>query len=123
MTTIPAELLTIKTRFDEWGTGRKFKREPIPNDLRQAVVKISNQISRAQIRKILKVDPWRLMEQKTKMSPSRNAVWRWQALPFMTWLKSITMLRISLIRRNCAESARSISILTSTSIHAGAGGY
>jgi hypothetical protein len=73
MTTIPAELLALKTRFDEWRAGRKFNREPIPDDLRQAVVKISSEISRAQIRNILKVDPWRLLEQKKKSSRRSTA--------------------------------------------------
>jgi hypothetical protein len=72
MTMIPAELLTLKTRFDEWRIGRKFKREPIPNDLRQAVFKISGKVSHAQIRKFLKVDPRRLLEQKTKSAPIRS---------------------------------------------------
>jgi hypothetical protein len=72
MTTIPVELLTLKTRFDEWRIGRKYKREPIPNDLRQAVVKISGKVSQAQIRKFLKVDPRRLLEQKSKRAPIRS---------------------------------------------------
>ncbi len=71
MNSIPAELLTLKTRFDRWRATRQYDREPIPAELRQAVVDLSRTVSRAQIRNALKVDPWRLLERTSKTAPRR----------------------------------------------------
>ena len=32
-TTIPADLLELKARFETWRTNRKYVREPIPDEL------------------------------------------------------------------------------------------
>jgi hypothetical protein len=37
-TAIPIELLDLKARLDQWRANRKYLREPLPNDLRQAVI-------------------------------------------------------------------------------------
>ena len=37
-TTIPAELLDLKARLDQWRANRKYLREPLPDDLRQEVI-------------------------------------------------------------------------------------
>ena len=34
--TIPAELLGLKTRFETWRTNRKYVRQPIPDELSNA---------------------------------------------------------------------------------------
>ena len=34
-TTIPAELLDLKARLDQWRANRKYLRQPLPPDLRQ----------------------------------------------------------------------------------------
>jgi hypothetical protein len=64
--TIPVELLELKARFDQWRANRKYKRELIPADLRQAAIDISRRYPRALVRRILKVDPWRLNRPASK---------------------------------------------------------
>jgi hypothetical protein len=39
--TIPADLLALKARFDLWRAHRKYVREPIPDELRQAAAEMS----------------------------------------------------------------------------------
>jgi hypothetical protein len=124
MATIPTDLLTLKARFDEWRTGRKYKREPIPDDLRQAVVKISSKVSRAQIRNILKVDPGRLLEQKTKKPPRRSIAQTEQTaffeLPFTAGLpttESIKDCRLLLERPDGARLTLTLPVLDLASIN------
>jgi hypothetical protein len=59
-TTIPAELLTLKKRFDDWRANRKYIREPIPDELRRAVLEISQHHPPSLIDRILKVHLSRL---------------------------------------------------------------
>ncbi len=59
-TTIPAALLKLKTRFDDWRANRKYVREPIPDELRLAVLDMIRRIPPSLIRSVLKVDPSRL---------------------------------------------------------------
>jgi hypothetical protein len=54
--TIPAELLDLKSQIDHWRATRQHIREPMPAELRQAVVKISKR-SPAFVRRVLKIDP------------------------------------------------------------------
>jgi len=66
--TIPAELLELKARFDQWRKTRRYSREPVPDDLRQAAMEICRRSPRALVRRILKVDPWRLNRSSAKNS-------------------------------------------------------
>jgi hypothetical protein len=65
-TTIPAELLDLKARLDQWRENRKYLREPLPDDLRQAVIAISQKYPGRLLRHILKIDPWRLNRSMAK---------------------------------------------------------
>lgn len=67
-TTIPAELLDLKSRLDQWRATRQHIHEPMPAELRQAVVEISKR-SPALVRRILKIDPWRLNRLTANQSP------------------------------------------------------
>lgn len=58
--TIPDELLTLKTRVDDWRANRKYVREPIPDELRLAVLEIIRHNPPSLIRSVLKIDPSRL---------------------------------------------------------------
>lgn len=71
-TTIPAELLELKSRFDQWRATRGYDREPMPADLRQAAIEISRRYPRALVRRVLKIDPWRLNRADAK-KPTRVA--------------------------------------------------
>jgi hypothetical protein len=65
---MPAELLELKTRFDQWRATRQYKREPIPAELRKAAIEMIRRHPRALIRLALKLDPSRLQGQVVKQS-------------------------------------------------------
>lgn len=67
-TTTPTELLDLKARIDQWRETRKYKRERMPAELRQATVNICRRYPGTLVRKVLKLDPWRLHEPATKKS-------------------------------------------------------
>ncbi len=71
-TTIPAELLDLKTRLDQWRANRKYLRQPLPAELRQAVNAVSRRYSGTLLRSVLKIDPWRLNRSMAK-KPARSA--------------------------------------------------
>jgi hypothetical protein len=58
--TIPAEVLALKSHIDQWRATRSHVRERMPTELRAAIVKLARQFPPALIRRVLKVDPWRL---------------------------------------------------------------
>jgi hypothetical protein len=59
-TTIPADLLELKARLDHWRAGRTHLRQRIPADLREAAMEMSRRYQPSLVRRILKIDPWRL---------------------------------------------------------------
>src|SRR5262245_52338847 len=64
-TSIPDDLLEIKARFDAWRKNRKHLREPVPDDLRQAVVEMSRRYPSSLVRRVLKLDPSRFKKSVT----------------------------------------------------------
>lgn len=70
-TTIPADLLELKARLDDWRAGRTHHRQPIPGDLREAVLEMSRLYMPSLVRRILKIDPWRL-KKATANKPARS---------------------------------------------------
>ncbi len=72
-TTIPADLRDLKARLDHWRANRKSIRQPMPAELRQAAVKISRRHPYGLVRRILKIDPWRLNRQAPKKSSPTTA--------------------------------------------------
>src|SRR5215831_20125804 len=44
-TTVPAELLDLKARLDQWLANRKYLRQPLPTELRQAVSAVRRRYS------------------------------------------------------------------------------
>ena len=69
MDSIPNELLEIKARFDQWRANRKYLREPIPDELRNAALEISRHYPPSLLRQVLKVDPWRLRPKAKAKAP------------------------------------------------------
>jgi hypothetical protein len=65
-TAIPADLHELKTRLDDWRSKRRYNREPLPADLRQAAIELSRKYPPATVRRFLKLDPWRLRGRKAK---------------------------------------------------------
>lgn len=70
-TTIPTELLELKTRFDQWRETRHHNREPIPDELRDAALEMVRRHPRAIVRRVLKFDPGRLLRGAAKQSASK----------------------------------------------------
>src|SRR5215813_4955030 len=67
--TIPADLLDLKDRFESWRTTRKYLREPIPDELRQAATDMTRRYPPSLVGRILKLDPSRLKKPLIKRSP------------------------------------------------------
>ena len=68
---IPRDLLELKTRPETWRDNRKYIREPIPGELRQAADEMIRCYSPSIIRRTLKLDPWKLNKSATK-KPARS---------------------------------------------------
>jgi hypothetical protein len=70
--TVPADLLKLKARLEAWRATRKYARRPIPDEFRQAAAEMTGRYSPSLVRKVLKLDPWRLKKPSTKKSASAN---------------------------------------------------
>jgi hypothetical protein len=66
--TIPADLIEIKDRFETWRTNRKYVREPIPEDLWNAAADLSRRYPPSLVGRVLKIDPSRLKKFQIKRS-------------------------------------------------------
>ena len=66
--TVPADLVKLKDRLEAWRTTRKYTRQPIPDEFRQAAAEMARRYSPSLIRKVLKLNPWRLKKPSTKKS-------------------------------------------------------
>jgi hypothetical protein len=71
VSTVPADLLELKARFETWRTNRKYVREPIPDELRQAAAEMCRRYPPSLVGRILKLDPSRLKRPATK-TPART---------------------------------------------------
>jgi hypothetical protein len=58
--TISADLLELKTRFETWRINRKYVREPIPDDLWNAAADLSRRYPTSLVSRVLKLDSGRL---------------------------------------------------------------
>src|SRR5215475_2502016 len=66
--TIPADLLELKARFETWRANRKYLREPIPEDLWNAAADFSRRYPPSLVGRVLKLDPGRLKKFLLKRS-------------------------------------------------------
>jgi hypothetical protein len=64
--TVPADLLKLKTRLEAWRATRKYARQPIPDEFRQAAAEMTERHPLSLVRRILKLDPWRMKQPATK---------------------------------------------------------
>jgi hypothetical protein len=71
MDSIPDDLLELQARFDQWRANRKYNREPIPSQLRDAALEMSRRYPSSLLRQVLKIQLCRLMP-KAKTSPRRS---------------------------------------------------
>ena len=56
--TTPQDLLDLKSRIDLWRSTRRFIRQPIPDDIRLAIVQAASRHSPRLVKKVLKLDPY-----------------------------------------------------------------
>lgn len=70
-TTIPAEMLELKARLDHWRATRKYKHEPIPDDLRSAVLELDQRYSSSLLERVLKIQLWSLRRRGASKAPAK----------------------------------------------------
>jgi hypothetical protein len=71
--TVPADLLKLKDLLEAWRATRKYARQPIPEEFRQAAAEMTARYSPSLVRRVLKLDPWREKKSATKkLSRVRN---------------------------------------------------
>jgi hypothetical protein len=63
--TVPADLLKLKTQLEAWRATRRYARQPIPDEFRQAAADMAGRYSPSLVRRILKLDPVGYQLQKT----------------------------------------------------------
>ncbi len=64
--TIPADLLELKVRFETWRTKRKYLREPMPDELRSAALEMARRYPPSLVSRVLKLDVSRLKKAAAK---------------------------------------------------------
>jgi hypothetical protein len=74
MNSIPADLLELQARFAHWRATRKYKREAIPDELRNAALEIARRYPLSLVRRVLKLDPARLKNKQQPKHFSRATV-------------------------------------------------
>jgi len=67
--TIPADLLELKARFETWRTNRKYVRQPIPDELWNAAADLCRRYPASLVGRVLKLDSSRLKKFQLKRSP------------------------------------------------------
>jgi hypothetical protein len=80
--TIPADLLELKARFETWRTNRKYVREPIPDELWKAAADLSRLYPPSLVGRVLKLDPSRLKKSLIKRSARTSVQKKVQATFF-----------------------------------------
>jgi hypothetical protein len=67
---LPAELVELKTRFDQWRATRKYKSEPVPDDLRSATLEMTRRFPSSLLQQVLKVQLWHLKKRGAAKRPA-----------------------------------------------------
>jgi len=68
---IPDDLLELQARFDQWRANRKYNRQPIPDQLRDAALEMNRRYPPSLQRQVLKIQLCRLMP-KAKNNARRS---------------------------------------------------
>jgi hypothetical protein len=71
MDNIPDDLLDLQSRFVQWRANRKYNREPIPDELRDAALEMSRRYPPSLLRRVLKIQLCRLTP-KAETHPRRS---------------------------------------------------
>jgi hypothetical protein len=70
MDSIPTQLLELQTRFKTWRANRRYIREPIPDELRNAALEMTRRYPPSLIHRLLKIDPSRLKKKPVAKRPA-----------------------------------------------------
>lgn len=70
--TVPSDLLKLKARLETWRATRKHQRQPIPDQFRQAAAEMARRYSPSLVRRVLKLDPWKLKGLAGEPAHTRN---------------------------------------------------
>ena len=70
----PQDLLDLKSRIDLWRSTRRFIRQPIPDDIRLAIVQAASRHSPRLVKKVLKLDPYRFKPASSSTNKSAKSV-------------------------------------------------
>src|SRR5262245_55849626 len=68
---IPDDLLELQARFDQWRASRKYNREPIPDQLRDAALEMSRRYPPSLLQRVLKIQLCRMVP-KAKTNARRS---------------------------------------------------
>jgi hypothetical protein len=68
---IPDNLLELQARFDQWRASRKYNREPVPDQLRDAALEMKRRYPPSLLQRVLKIQLCRLMP-KAKTNARRS---------------------------------------------------
>jgi hypothetical protein len=68
---IPDDLLELQARYDRWRANRKYNREPIPDQLRDAALEMKRRYPPSLLQRVLKIQLCRLMP-KAKTNARRS---------------------------------------------------
>src|SRR5262245_15333124 len=68
---IPDDLLELQARFDQWRANRKYNREHIPDQLRDAALEMKRRYPPSLLQRVLKIQLCRLMP-KAKTNARRS---------------------------------------------------
>ena len=71
--TIPADLLELKARFETWRANRKYVREPIPDELWNAAADLTRRYPPSLVGRVLKLDSSKLKKLLIKRSARVSA--------------------------------------------------
>jgi hypothetical protein len=103
--TLPADLAELKTRLDIWRANKKQHNEPLPAELRQAVLNLSHHYSTALVHRILRLNPSRLSQSskttsatKARRKKPQSAFFKLPPVTAMPAPQSTTHCRIQLER-------------------------
>ena len=119
---LPADLLELKARLDHWRATRKYNRQRMPEELRQAATEICRRYPRRIVRRVLKLDPWRLQAHAARRTGSTTAPLPLQtaffqlpteAVPTQSHLpgSSTAQCRLQIERRDGARLTLSLPLL------------
>src|SRR5215510_15723843 len=61
MNRIPDDLLELQAHFDQWRANRKYQREPIPDQLRDAALEMKRRYPPSLLQRVLKIQLSRLL--------------------------------------------------------------